>query len=251
MSAGPGDAHALRDSGVEPVLQLPSNAPSRRRAVVQRLSQDPRMLSWMDDANNRLLVYTPRVTDSPLFSPCANEAGKDAGTAHRGGCQDASPSGPPPAPSCDARSAASEDPGTVPVLHDLEQHFCSAFLDDDFVPREEQGGAAPLPMLPAGLLAQGVAGADGPRSPRMTGKPGVDGYRRSGPGKQGSNLETGLSFFGPATAHSHFPEELGRMVEIHHFVVAADDRRAGELCSTLPTLRAQLEARLMGVPPMR
>eukprot|EP00892_Ulva_mutabilis_P007775 jgi/Ulvmu1/536/UM001_0544.1 len=227
---------------------------------LQRHDRDPLMLSWIEEVNNRLLVYTPRITDSPLLSPCANEgAGKDA-AAHASACRSGSagagparaPSGPPAAPSCDARSAESEEPGTVPMLHDLEQHFCSAFLDDDFIPGGERAAPSPAQRpVPPEPAANGAAAADSARSLRDAAPVGREGGRRLGLGKQESNLETGLSFFGPATADSHIPEELGQMMEMHHFIVAGDERQVGSGCSSLAALRSQLLDKLLGVPALR
>lgn len=212
---------------------------------------------WVEEVNNRLQVHTPRVTDSPLFSPCAREAPRDTarGPADAGGASSAVPvpvADPPPAPSCEARSAASDEPASVPVLHDLEQHFCSAFLDDDFVPGKEAAAPVNRRTLPAGILAnEGVgagvgAGVAGDGTIAWAGR----GPRPLGPVvQQDSNLETGLSFFGPATVHSHFPEELGNAVEVHHYVVAAGTRGAGGAFGSLAQLRQALHTTLLcGTP---
>lgn len=209
--------------------------------AVQGRAHAPRMPSWTEEGGNRLLVCTPRVTDSPLFSPCAPEA--------LPGGRSRAPSEPPPAPSCDARSATSDDAAALPVLHDLEQHFCSAFLDDDFVPRKDARGAAPEPArrsLPVGLLAAGGGMADGPFLGDRAGKGA--GPRAGGPQPE-TTLETGLSFFGPATAHSHFPEELGQLVEVHHYVAVTGAER--EECGSLAALRRKLHAALTGTLPAR
>lgn len=207
---------------------------------------------WVEEVQNRLQVYTPRVTDSPLFSPCAEDASAAGGGMPAGSSRRSSSSAarcatrePAPAPSCDARSAASDDQAALPVLHDLERHFCSAFLDDDYVPAKERPAlAAAQRSLPAGLLVNGAVGPDATDAADKGG-----GQRAAAPPQQDSTLETGLSFFGPATAHSHFPEELGRLVEVHHFVAVAEGFARGAERSSLAALQNQLYATLVGVSP--
>ena len=60
-----------------------------------------------------------------------------------------------------------------------------------------------------------------------------------------SSVAASLSFFGPATVHSHFPEELGNAVEVHHYVVAAGAGGSGGAFGSLAGLRQQLQSALL------